>query len=111
LLIVNLVFLFCISLFPLAMSFVFTGREVFFFTWGVATYIIIVYLASLAQALLTGYVVLLACYLQWTTSVTLSIFPGISVIQLTLTQRLYPGRRLEIGPLLRERLRRKAHRR
>jgi uncharacterized membrane protein len=53
----NLLFLFSVSLFPFALSFSFSSSSILQYTWGVYTYMGIIYLAFFTQALLIGYLV------------------------------------------------------
>jgi uncharacterized membrane protein len=53
----NLLFLFSVSLFPFALSFVFSSTQVMHYTWGVYTYMGIVYFTVFTQTLLVGYLV------------------------------------------------------
>ena len=57
LLVLNLLFLFSISLFPFALSFIFTSSYVLQYTWGVYTYIGITQMSLFTQTILTGYMI------------------------------------------------------
>jgi len=54
---INLLFLFSVSLFPFALSFVFSSSHVIHYTWGVYTYMGIIYFTVFTQSLLVGYLV------------------------------------------------------
>jgi uncharacterized membrane protein len=51
----NLLFLFSISLFPFAMSFIFISTEYIRYPWGIYTYIGIIYFTYLTQTMLIAY--------------------------------------------------------
>src|ERR1700754_3331499 len=53
----NLLFLFSVSLFPFALSFTFSSSYVMQYTWGIYTYMGIIYLAFFTQTLLIGYLI------------------------------------------------------
>lgn len=55
--VINLLFLFSISLFPFALSFSFSSSYIMQYTWGVYTYLGILYFTFLMQNLLIGYLV------------------------------------------------------
>ena len=57
LLALNLLFLFSLSLFPFALSFAFSSSYIMQYTWGIYTYIGIVYMAFFTQSLLIGYLI------------------------------------------------------
>ena len=57
LLVLNLIFLFSISLFPFALSFIFTSSYILQYTWGIYTYIGITQISLFTQSLLIGYMV------------------------------------------------------
>jgi uncharacterized membrane protein len=54
---INLLFLFSISLFPFALSFVFSNSHVMQYSWGAYTYIGLLYFTIFTQTLLVGYLV------------------------------------------------------
>jgi uncharacterized membrane protein len=53
----NLLFLFSISLFPFALSFVFISTQYMRYPWGIYTYIGIIYFTYFTQTLLIGYLI------------------------------------------------------
>ncbi len=53
---INLLFLFSVSLFPFALSFVFSSSHVMHYTWGIYTYLGIIYFTIFTQSLLAGYI-------------------------------------------------------
>ena len=57
LLVLNLLFLFSVSLFPFALSFAFSSSNVMQYTWGFYTYMGIIYLAFMTQTLLMHYLI------------------------------------------------------
>jgi uncharacterized membrane protein len=57
LLVLNLIFLFSVSLFPFALSFIFTSSYIVQYTWGIYTYVGIVYFAFFTQTLLIHYLI------------------------------------------------------
>lgn len=57
LIVLNLLFLFSISLFPFALSFAFSSSYVMQYTWGVYTYLGILYFTFMTQNLLIGYLI------------------------------------------------------
>lgn len=57
LIVLNLLFLFSISLFPFALSFSFSSSYIMQYTWGVYTYLGILYFTFLMQNVLIGYLV------------------------------------------------------
>ncbi|HEY4196567.1 MAG TPA: TMEM175 family protein [Mucilaginibacter sp.] len=57
LLVLNLLFLFSVSLFPFALSFAFSSSNVMQYTWGFYIYMGIIYLALLTQTLLMHYLI------------------------------------------------------
>ncbi|MDN5284447.1 MAG: hypothetical protein JWR38_721 [Mucilaginibacter sp.] len=54
LIILNLAFLFCVSMFPFAVTFITVGLE---YTWGLFTYIGIIFLVTLSQTIITHYLI------------------------------------------------------
>jgi uncharacterized membrane protein len=54
---INLIFLFSVSLFPFALSFVFSNAHIMQYTWGIYTYLSIIYFTTFAQSLLIGYLI------------------------------------------------------
>src|ERR1700744_717748 len=57
LVVLNLIFLFSVSLFPFALSFIFTSSYIMQYTWGIYTYVGIVYFAFFTQTLLIHYLI------------------------------------------------------
>ena len=57
LLIINLLFLFSVSLYPFALSFFFNSTQFMNYTWGVYTYATISYLTMFTQTMLMGYLI------------------------------------------------------
>jgi uncharacterized membrane protein len=57
LLVINLLFLFCISLFPFAQSFLFGSSQIMNYLWGIYIYAGILYLTLFTQTLLIGYII------------------------------------------------------
>jgi uncharacterized membrane protein len=57
LLVINLLFLFSVSLFPFALSFFFTSSNITQYTWGIYTYIGIIYFVYFTQTLLIHYLI------------------------------------------------------
>lgn len=57
LIIINLLFLFSVSLYPFALSFLFNGSKITQYSWGVYTYASISFLSVFVQTLLTGYLI------------------------------------------------------
>lgn len=54
---INLFFLFSVSLYPFALSFLFNSGQIMQYTWGVYTYATITFLTLFAQTLLAGYLI------------------------------------------------------
>jgi uncharacterized membrane protein len=57
LIVINLLFLFCVSLYPFALSFFFNSGQFTQYRWGIYTYAIIGYMTMFAQTMLTGYLI------------------------------------------------------
>jgi uncharacterized membrane protein len=57
LIIINLLFLFSISLYPFALSFLFNNNQITQYRWGVYTYASISFLTVFVQTMLTGYLI------------------------------------------------------
>lgn len=57
LIVINLIFLFGISLFPFALSFIFTRSHILQHTWGIFIYLGIIYINFFTQTLLIGYLI------------------------------------------------------
>jgi uncharacterized membrane protein len=53
---INLLFLFSVSLFPFGLSFAFSPSNVMHYTWGIYTYVGIIYFTIFTQSLLAGYI-------------------------------------------------------
>jgi uncharacterized membrane protein len=57
LIILNLTFLFCVSMFPFAVTFITVGIDVMRYTWGLFTYIGIIFLVTLSQTIMIHYLI------------------------------------------------------
>ncbi|MDF2432774.1 MAG: potassium channel family protein [Mucilaginibacter sp.] len=54
---INLIFLFSVSLYPFALSFLFNSAHIMQYKWGIYTYIVITYLSGFTQTMLLGYLI------------------------------------------------------
>ena len=54
---INLLFLFSVSLYPFALSFLFNSSQIMQYSWGVYTYASITFLTLFTQTMLTGYLI------------------------------------------------------
>jgi uncharacterized membrane protein len=58
LIILNLLFLFCVSMFPFAVTFVTAGFDIIKYSWGLFSYIGIIFLVNLSQTLIGYYLII-----------------------------------------------------